>query len=164
VKRAISIVMTAAACATALAAAEAETLAGQAKIIDGDSIEIHSARIHLLDVDAPESAQFCFRKSESLEVGAWPCGHEAAKALSDWIGQREVTCDTLGQDSRTNWLARCTVGGEDLARWLAASGWAVPARSCKCEVVRSAADEAKSAQRGIWSSAFTMPWDWRKAH
>ena len=42
-------------------------------------------------------------------------------------------------------------------------GWAVPSPDCKCEVVRSASDRAKTARLGIWSSTFTMPWDWREA-
>ena len=144
--------------------ADAEVLTGPALVIDGDSIVILGERIHILDVDAPENAQFCFKKAESLEQGAWHCGQDAAHALADLIGRQNVTCDTAMRGTHSGWLARCTVGGEDLARWLAASGWAVPSHSCKCEIVRSAAGRAKSAQLGIWSSAFTMPWDWRKAH
>ena len=68
-----------------------------------------------------------------------------------------------GQGVRKSWLARCSVGGQDLAQWLAANGWAVPAPDCKCDVVRSASDHAKAAGLGIWSSAFTMPWEWRAA-
>jgi len=125
---------------------------------------IGGERIHILDIDAPENAQFCFKKNEAQEQGAWHCGQQAAEALSQWIGARSVTCDTIGRGIRNVRLARCSIAGEDLAQWLAASGWAVPSRSCKCEIVRSAADRAKSAQLGIWSSTFTMPWDWRKAH
>jgi endonuclease YncB( thermonuclease family) len=37
----------------------------------------------------------------------------------------------------------------------------VDAPDCKCEVVRSASDWAKAEGVGIWSSAFSMPWEWR---
>jgi endonuclease YncB( thermonuclease family) len=164
VKQAIAAIMIATASAAGALSANAETLNGPASIIDGDSIEIGGERIHILDIDAPERGQFCFRKGETLEQGAWPCGEQAALALSGLIGQQNVACETLKRGTDKGWLARCTVAGEDLARWLAANGWAVPAQSCKCEVVRSTANQAESARRGIWSSAFTMPWDWRKAH
>ena len=163
-KHAVAITLVAAAFAMRAFSADAETLAGRAAIIDGDSLTIDGERVHILDVDAPETAQFCFKKQEELDQGAWHCGEQAAAALSGWIGAQDVTCDTLGRGIHNGLLARCAVAGKDLALWLAANGWAVPAHDCKCEVVRSAADRARSEQVGIWSSAFTMPWDWRKTH
>ena len=163
-KRVILAVAIAAACATSAVAAGSErTIAGAAQVVDGDSLVVRGVRIRILDVDAPESGQFCFAKSETVDQGAWHCGRQAARALSDQIGDQKVSCDMTGQGIRKSWLARCSVGGRDLAQWLAANGWAVPAPDCKCEVVRSASDHAKAAGLGIWSSAFTMPWDWRKA-
>jgi endonuclease YncB( thermonuclease family) len=145
-------------------AANAETIAGRASVIDADTLEIHGERIRLLDVDAPESAQYCFRSSADLETGAWPCGRRAALALSDWIGQQTVTCDAAKKDRYRRWLARCEVAGQDMGEWLASNGWVVPYRDCKCGVIRDAAHNARAAQLGIWGSAFTLPWDWRKAH
>ena len=142
------------------ASAHAETIAGQASVIDGDTLEIHGERIRLLDVDAPESRQTCARPDGT----EWRCGQEAALRLSDWIGTRTVTCEAGRKDQYGRWLAHCESGGEDMARWLASRGWAVPFRECKCEVVRDASDGAKSLQRGIWSGTFVMPWDWRKAN
>lgn len=140
------------------------TLRGPARVVDGDSIEVGGQRVHILDVDAPEDAQLCFKKAQAIEQAAWPCGREAALALADWIGSRTVTCDTTGRGARKAWLARCTVAGRDLGEWLAAEGWAVPSLHCKCEIVRDATDNARASQLGIWSSNFTMPWDWRNAH
>jgi endonuclease YncB( thermonuclease family) len=150
--------------ATLTFAGHAEALSGRASVIDGDSIVILGERIRILDIDAPESAQFCFKKSEAFEDSAWHCGREAALALSDWLGQQIVTCDTTGRGVRKGWLARCTAAGQDIAEWLAANGWAVPYRNCKCDSVRDASHDARAAQLGIWSSAFTPPWEWRKAH
>jgi endonuclease YncB( thermonuclease family) len=79
-------------------AASADTIAGHASVIDGDTIDIRDERIRILDVDAPESAQFCFRRTESLDAGAWPCGRQAALALSNWIGEQIVTCETASKD------------------------------------------------------------------
>jgi endonuclease YncB( thermonuclease family) len=154
----------AAACTSSAFSAGAErTVAGQGQVIDGDSLVVNGVRIRILDVDAPERGQFCFARGESVDQGAWHCGKRAAAALSDWIGEQKISCETTGQEVRKDWLARCSVGGEDLAQWLAANGWAVPAPDCKCEVVRSVSDQARAAELGIWSSAFTMPWEWRAA-
>jgi len=60
-------------------AAHADTIAGRASIIDADTIEIHGERIRILDVDAPESRQPCFRPDGT----AWRCGQKAALALAD---------------------------------------------------------------------------------
>ena len=112
-------------------AASAETIAGRASVIDGDTLEIHGERIRILDIDAPESGQLCFKKLQSIDEGAWPCGLQAALALSGWIGEQTVTCETTTQETTELfriWLARCAVAGQNVAEWLAASGWAVPDR------------------------------------
>lgn len=128
-KRVILAVAIAATCATpALAAGTERTVAGEAQVIDGDSLVVSGVRIRILDVDAPESGQFCFAKAEPLDQGAWHCGRQAARALTEEIGDQKVSCDMTGQGIRKSWLARCAVGGRDLAEWLAANGWAVPAR------------------------------------
>jgi endonuclease YncB( thermonuclease family) len=66
----------------------AETLSGQASIVDVDTIEIHGQRIRLLGIDAPESRQLC--KSASGEP--YNCGGNAAFALADRIGRSAVIC------------------------------------------------------------------------
>lgn len=162
-KRIVLAAAIAAACAAPAYSAAERTVAGQAQVIDGDSLVVSGVRLRILDVDAPESGQFCFAKGVDVDQGAWHCGRHAAAALSGWIDGRNVTCDTTGQGVRKGWLARCSVEGQDLAQWLAANGWAVPARDCTCEAVRAAADQARTAGLGIWSSAFTMPWEWRAA-
>jgi endonuclease YncB( thermonuclease family) len=138
--------------------AHAATLTGRASIVDADTIEIHGQRIRILDIDAPESRQTCTGRDGS----AWRCGQQAALALSDWIAAAAVTCETTKKDKYKRWLARCSVGGVDVAEWLASQGWAVPYRSCTCETVREASGRAKLAKLGIWSGKFQMPWDWRE--
>jgi endonuclease YncB( thermonuclease family) len=144
----------------ASSAAHADTIAGRASVIDGDTLEIHGERIRILDIDAPESRQAC----QDQDGNAWRCGQQAAIALADWIGQQPVTCETTKKDRYKRWLARCSVGSVDLATWLAGHGWAVPYRDCKCDVVRDAADMARLERVVIWSGTFTLPWEWRKAH
>lgn len=141
----------------ASSAANAEAIAGRASVIDADTLDIHGARIRLLDIDAPESRQPC-RRPDGAE---WRCGQQAALALADWIGARPVTCETSKRDNYRRWLARCSVGSADLAEWLASQGWGVPYRECRCATIRAASADAQTAQRGIWSGTFAMPWDWR---
>jgi endonuclease YncB( thermonuclease family) len=150
----------------ASSAAHADTITGRATVTDGDTLEIHGERIRILDVDAPERGQLCFKKLQSMDEGAWPCGLQAALVLSDWIGEQTVTCETTSMETTglvKTWLARCAVAGRDVAEWLAENGWAVPDRRCKCDSVRDAAHNARAAQLAIWTSAFTMPWEWRAA-
>ena len=138
----------------------AETIAGRASIVDADTLDVHGQRIRILDIDSPESDQPCIRPDGSQ----WRCGQRAALALADWIAARPVSCETTKKDRYRRWLARCSVGGEDVGIWLASNGWAVPFRDCHCETIRDAADRAKSNQLGIWSSSFETPWEWRKVH
>jgi endonuclease YncB( thermonuclease family) len=136
------------------------SLTGRASIIDGDTIEIRGERIRILDIDAPESRQTC----SYTDGTQWRCGQQAALALSDWIGQQTVACATTKRDKYGRWLARCAVDGHDLGEWMAAQGWVVPFRDCKCETIRSASESARLQNRGIWAGTFMMPWDWRAAH
>ena len=138
-------------------AASAETIAGRASVIDGDTIDIHGERIRILDIDAPESRQTC----SAADGTEWRCGQKAGLALSGWIGQRTVTCVTDKLDKYNRHLAHCAVGFQDMGQWVATHGWAVPYRDCKCEVIQDAAKAAKLAKLGIWSGTFTLPWDWR---
>jgi endonuclease YncB( thermonuclease family) len=133
--------------------ASAGTIAGRASVIDADTLEIHGERIRLLDIDAPESRQPCIRPDGS----EWRCGQQAALAVADWLGARPVICETTKRDRYHRWLAACTVAGETLAVWIAASGWGVPYRDCACEEVRAASEYAKLHRRGIWSGSFAAP-------
>jgi endonuclease YncB( thermonuclease family) len=146
--------------APSVAGAAETSLTGRASVIDGDTIEIRGERIRILDIDAPESRQTCSR----TDGAQWRCGQQAALALSDWIGQQTVACATTKRDKYGRWLARCAVNGQDLGEWMAAEGWVVPFRDCKCETIRSASETARSQNRGIWAGTFIMPWEWRAAH
>ena len=141
-------------------AAHAETIAGRASVVDGDTIEIHGESIRILDIDAPESKQLC-TADDGTE---WRCGQYAALALADRIGAQIVLCDTTKKDRYRRWLAHCAVGALDLGEWMARQGWAVPYRDCECEAVRAGSAFAREQPVGIWSSVFVMPWEWRKAN
>ena len=138
--------------------ANAEDLVGRASVVDGDTLEIRGEKIRLHGIDAPESSQRCTgRKGKE-----WRCGQKAALALSDKIGQSNVRC--VG-DKRDRWgrlIAVCFSGTQDLNAWLVRRGWAVAYRKYSKDYVPHE-DRARKARVGVWSGAFEMPWDWRKA-
>ncbi len=131
-------------------------VAGVASVIDGDTLEIHGQRIRLDGVDAPERRQLC-----RLDGKPWQGGKDAANALAEKIARRPVTCEDLGRDRYKRIIARCTVAGEDLEKWMVANGWALAYRRYSLDYVDQEA-EAQAARRGIWASEFVKPWEWRR--
>src|SRR6478736_3117053 len=72
----------------------ADSLSGQASVIDGDTLEIHGTRIRLWGIDAPESSQLC-RNDESLQ---YRCGAKSANELDVFIARRPVDCSPVSLD------------------------------------------------------------------
>lgn len=136
--------------------ARAETiLSGMASGLDEDSIAVQGKRVRLWGIDAPGLEQTCKRAGK-----AWPCGREAARALNRLVTGNTVRCIVIVEDKlRRLVVGDCTLGGESLSRWMVRNGWAVMARQTTAYAKDEA--EAKEARRGIWSSEFEMPWDWR---
>ncbi len=139
-----------------LAAPALADVAGTASVIDGDTLEIHGQRIRLHGIDAPESRQLC-----RLDGKPWQCGKDAANALADKIARRPVTCEDLGRDRYKRIIAKCTVAGEDLEKWMVVNGWALAYRRYSLDYVDQEAD-AQAARRGIWAGEFVKPWEWRR--
>ena len=133
-------------------------IAGPARVIDGDTLEINGERIRLHGIDAPEMRQSCWRDGK-----VWRCGGDAANALAGMIASRAVACRKLDRDSYGRMVSKCRVAGEDLGEWMVLNGWAVAYVYFSYEYSR-AEQRAKSARRGIWASEFEMPWEWRRAN
>lgn len=143
--------------ATPAAALDRTPIAGQASVIDGDTIEIHGQRIRLHGIDAPESSQTC----RDARGKPYRCGQKAALALADRIARRTVTCQPRGMDRYKRVVAVCRVAGTDLNAWLVSQGLAVAYRKYSHDYVSHEAT-ARAAGRGIWAGAFVMPAEWRK--
>ena len=131
-------------------------LAGRARVIDGDTIEVGTARIRLFGVDAPESAQSCVAGSRP-----WPCGRQATQALAGQIDNRSVACEERDRDRYGRIVAVCRHSGHDVNAWLVREGWAMAYRRYSTAYVDEE-EAAKAAQRGLWSGEFVPPWDWRR--
>lgn len=136
----------------------AETIEGQASVIDGDTIEIHGTRIRLYGIDAPESGQNCYAGGKPIR-----CGQRAALALADKIANHMVTCEPKDRDIYGRVVAVCRTVGEDLNAWMVAEGQAVAYRHYSTDYVPQE-QRAKASKRGIWNEEFVFPWDWRHAN
>jgi endonuclease YncB( thermonuclease family) len=146
-------------CCTVAGPGSANSIAGQASVIDGDTIEIHGERIRLVSIDAPESRQPCFDR----QGRAWRCGQQAALALSDFIASRPVTCRSQGKDRYRRILGDCSIANVSLSGWMIENGWAVPYYDRNSSHA-AGADRAKIARRGIWAGTFELPNDWRRGN
>ena len=131
-------------------------LSGRARIIDGDTIELDTARVRLHGVDAPESGQSCVAQG-----ARWPCGRRATRALSGRLGGRTVVCEERDRDRYGRIVAVCRQGGRDINAWLVAEGWALAYRRYSREYVDEEST-ARAARKGIWRGEFVAPWDWRR--
>ncbi len=138
------------------APALAADLIGVPRISDGDTVEIGGTKIRLNGIDAPEAEQFCLNDKGK----SWGCGQASRAALDKRAGRKTWTCKPLEQDQYGRTIATCTVGGEDINRWMIQSGWAL-AFVRYTRVYEAEERPAKEAKAGLWSGAFVAPWDWR---
>lgn len=128
---------------------------GAARAKDGDSLMVGNKEVRLFGIDAPELNQSCQRNAED-----WACGAAAKDLLDSLIRGKSVYCTSTGTDQFGRALAQCAAGPTDLNRAMVANGYAVAFRRYSSDYV-SAEDSAKANRRGIWSSKFTMPSDYR---
>jgi len=134
----------------------AADITGPAKVIDGDTIKISGAKIRLLGIDAPESAQTCIAKGKSYR-----CGTSATLALTRRIGGKSVSCEKRDRDRYGRIVAVCHAGGENLNAWLVSEGLALAYRRYSTDYIDQE-QAAREAKRGLWRGGFVKPWQWRK--
>src|ERR1700738_5661944 len=134
-----------------------DDLTGQASIIDGDTLEIHGARIRLWGVDAPESSQLC-RGEDSLQ---YQCGAKAANALDAFIARRQVNCLPITLDQYRRTVASCSVEGVDLGQWLVRNGLALDWPQYSKGKYDAAQRDAEHSGRWMWAGSYVEPWLYR---
>jgi endonuclease YncB( thermonuclease family) len=138
-------------------AGAADDLAGQASVIDGDTLEIHGTRIRLWGMDAPETRQLC-RGDDSLQ---YRCGAKAANDLDAFIAGRPVSCIPISLDQYRRTVATCSVDGIDLADWLVRNGFALDWPTYSKGKYDKAQRDAEHAGRGVWAGSYVEPWLFR---
>jgi endonuclease YncB( thermonuclease family) len=135
----------------------AETLAGRAIVIDGDTIDIGGTHVRLEGIDAPEAGQTCARRF----IGKWGCGAAASKALGKMIGSRRIDCESRGHDKYGRVLGLCRVEGRDINQEMVRAGhaWAFVKYS---KTYVEAEAEARTAKVGIWQAETEPAWVYRE--
>jgi endonuclease YncB( thermonuclease family) len=143
-------------CLVGIHAARAEQVQAVPQIVDADTVYAGSTKIRLSGIDAPEMDQICIDSSGKN----WNCGIDAKEKLQAFAHDRPWLCDLTGTDVYKRHLGSCSVGGEDVSRWLVRNGWALAFRRYSTAYVADE-DYAREQKRGLWSGAFIAPWEWR---
>lgn len=132
------------------------SVAGLARIIDGDTIELAGVRIRLEGIDAPETGQTCGRKW----LGTWDCGNEATRFLANLTEGREVHCVNRGLDKYGRMLGACFLGDLDINAEMVRRGFAWAFVKYSRTYVDAEA-EARALRLGIWEGESTPAWIYR---
>lgn len=133
-------------------------LAGRARVIDGDTVEVQGQRIRLHGIDAPESAQEC----ATATGRSYRCGQAAADALARTVRGASVACAVRGTDRYGRRIAVCYLDGTDLNAWMVSAGHALAYRRYSMDYVPQER-RARTNGLGMWQGSFEAPWDWRRA-
>lgn len=140
-----------------------ETISGGVRVVDGDSLEIGTARIRLFGIDAPELRQLC-RAADGSDV---TCGLSARDTLARLIGGRAVACAPAEKTpSYDRTVAICTIndtgGTIDLSEAMIRTGYAIELKAHSHGRYSAAEREARDAKRGLWAGSFERPSEWRQ--
>ena len=150
--------------------AVAETLSGQATIIDGDTVRVGETTIHLHGIDAPEMDQFCRDKKDKR----FNCGHAAMRRLFLYIGADPLDCTIKAHNEDGSLAATCRVKsyfrqtengasrGEkfDVSLEMVLTGYAFANRAQASDYT-GAEKRARTKGMGFWSGRIEPPWEWR---
>lgn len=139
-------------------AAPGGSLAGRARVVDGDSLDVAGERIRLYGIDAPEYRQSC----NDLAGRPYACGRDASRALAALIAGRQVACTRVDHDRYGRDVAICMVDGRDLGEVMVRAGHAVDYAQHSRGRYAAAEREARAAKRGMWAGSFEDPAAWRR--
>lgn len=139
-----------------MSSAAAETIAGPAVVIDGDTLRLLGSRIRLLGIDAPESRQDC----ATAAGDTWRCGETATATLGVLV-QDGVVCEGDALDQYDRLLATCVAtDGTNInaALVLAGLAWVYLSTTYAAEET-----EARTAGRGVWQAPTMTAAEYRRA-
>ena len=133
-------------------------------VTDGDTIRMDGERIRIWGIDAPELKQSCLQADHS-----WFCGIKAREAFLKFIEGASLRCEVVHKDRYSRKVSRCfiistdsRVNGKDIGAEMVRSGWALDYERYSRGTYALEQEEARRAERGIWSGKFDLPWEWRR--
>ncbi len=112
-------------------------------VVSAGAIEAGDHAIRLAGISATTPDATC-----GDGANLWPCGRVARSALRSFIHGRAIACEVPAGSDAIPDPAHCQVGGEDIAKWLVAQGWAKRDGGDYAEE----ADAAKTMQLGLFSA------------
>lgn len=130
-----------------------ETITGAGRVRHAAAIEIGDRLVEFFGVELPPAGLVC----DDGNGNRLDCAAVARGVLAGLIGVGGVHCVRRGA-VEARFLATCyTANGEDLAAGLVAGGWAMSASADGRGPYGIAEDDARAANRGIWSAADAPP-------
>src|SRR5215470_10794587 len=137
------------------------TVAADAIVRDGHTIQLGEITYRLDGIDAPELDQTCIDD----HADPWTCGVDARDQLIKLINARPVRCDDLGLDKTTKrrHIGVCIAEGESasLNQQLVKLGFAISAEPALKVHTTGEAASAKDGKSGLWKGCFAAPQDFR---
>jgi endonuclease YncB( thermonuclease family) len=135
------------------------------EVVDGVRVrDIETGKIYrLFGIDACAPAQ-----TAMLGRQPWPCGTVAIAWLVNATLNKWLTCAPI-REQEGEQVARCATASHlDLSAGMLKEGLAVAVPAAEGDpAIRAyfaAEEQARKAFRGLWSSTFQMPWNWRGEH
>jgi endonuclease YncB( thermonuclease family) len=143
--------------------ATGDTIAGTARVTDGDSLAVGNMRVRLFGIDAPEARQLC----KDAAGQDYTCGLAARETLAGLTDGKQVSCAPAEGPSYDRVVAVCRVDGAnngkvDLSEAMVRSGRAIELKSHSKGRYAAAERSAREAQRGLWAGTFERPSQWRQ--
>lgn len=132
-------------------------ITGEARVIDGDTVDIGPVRIRFHGIDAPESDQSCVQ----ADGGSWNCGTASTRRLAGLIEGQRVTCEARDRDVYGRIIGVCFMGDVDLNALLVREGlaWAYVRFS---EDYLAQEQAARADMIGVWQAETAPPWVYRE--
>ncbi len=134
-----------------------EKIAGQVdEVRSGYFFRMGTSFIKLYGIDSPDPAQHCSDKYGNR----YPCGDMSKEALQRLIMGKIITCTPVGGNGYGDYIATCSIEGNDVGAAMVSAGWAVADRDAS-KVYIAYEKKAHDQKIGLWEGSFTAPWNYR---
>lgn len=141
------------------------SIAGTARVIDGDTISIRKQRVRIAAIDACEKDQ-----TGVLNGKKWACGLVARSYLRKMIDGKHVICRIVDMDRYKRLVGQCFIESQDIGLVMVRAGQAeamlryLP-RNHGIDTTEYgyAENQAREKMRGIWAADIESPHIYRRA-